>query len=45
MTTLETDAAIDRTRPIPPSDQPARLDALEAALRAEDAINRAKERK
>lgn len=38
MTTLETDAAIDRTRPIPPSEQPARLDALEAAVRARSGL-------
>jgi len=25
---------LDRSRPIPPADQPARLDALEAAVRA-----------
>lgn len=29
-----TDAAIDPSRPIPPAEQPARLDALEAAVRA-----------
>lgn len=38
--TISPDAptAFDRTRPIPPGDQPARLDALEAAVRARSAL-------
>ncbi|HUQ79307.1 MAG TPA: purine-nucleoside phosphorylase [Patescibacteria group bacterium] len=34
MTTPALDPSFDPTRPIPPADQPARLDALEAAVRA-----------
>jgi purine-nucleoside phosphorylase len=34
MTDLTAPAAIDPSRPIPPADQPARLDALAAAVRA-----------
>ncbi len=34
MTTPSLDSSFDPARPIPPADQPARLDALEAAVRA-----------
>ena len=34
MTSPSLDPAFDASRPIPPADQPARLDALEAAVRA-----------
>jgi len=34
VTTTDSDPSADRARPIPPADQPARIDALEAAVRA-----------
>jgi purine-nucleoside phosphorylase len=34
VTTLDPDSSVDRAHPIAPADQPARIDALEAAVRA-----------
>jgi purine-nucleoside phosphorylase len=38
VTTTTTDDAYDRARPIPPADQPDRLDALERAVRARSSL-------